>query len=59
MIHSIVLNIDAGYIDLTRIAIHALLRTIPATAECFKVDAQRQFIIDGLVKAANIDDIDT
>ena len=37
ILHSSVLNIDKNHIELTKIAIKALQRTIPATKPCFAV----------------------
>jgi hypothetical protein len=34
-----ILNIDAQQLELTRIAIQALLKIIPSTEEAFKIDA--------------------
>lgn len=52
VLHSTVLNIDPANIPLTLIAIKALSRAIPLTSENFSVDEQRNFIVDGLFKAA-------
>jgi hypothetical protein len=59
MLHAMILNIDGEKIELTRIAIQALLRTIPSTKKLFTDDLKREFIMNGLLKAANIDDHDT
>lgn len=58
ILHSTVLNIDQTNIPLTRIAIKALSRAIPLTSENFAVEAQRNFIIDGLFKAVRMNDIE-
>jgi hypothetical protein len=44
--------------ELTKIAIQALSRAIPLTAENFAVDDQRAFIIEGLFKAAEMEEPD-
>ena len=56
MLHAMILNINADQIELTQIAIKALERTIPSTAANFKVEEERCFIMDGLLKAAKIDE---
>ena len=56
VLHSTILNIDQQNKELTKIAIQALGRAIPLTAENFAVDDQRAFIIEGLFKAAEMDD---
>jgi len=58
ILHSTILNIDAQNIELTKIAIQALGRAIPLTSENFAVDDQRAFIVNGLFKAAEMDDVD-
>lgn len=58
VLHSTILNIDVSNLPLTRIAIKALLRAIPLTAENFGVEAQRNFIVEGLFRAAEIEDED-
>jgi hypothetical protein len=58
ILHSTILNIDAQNIELTKIAIQALGRAIPLTSENFAVDDQRDFIVNGLFKAAEMDDVD-
>jgi hypothetical protein len=54
VLHSTILNIDASNLDLTKIAIQALLRAIPLTKENFAVEDQRVFIFEGLLRAANM-----
>lgn len=56
VLHAMILNIDQQNMNLTKIAIEALLRTIPLTRDNFAVDDQREFILTGLFKAAMIDD---
>jgi len=54
ILHSTVLNINSEDQELTEIAIQALSRAIPSTAENFANDEQRTFIVDGLFKAAEM-----
>ena len=56
ILHSSVLNIDKNHIELTKIAIKALQRTIPATKPCFAVAEQRDFIMNGIFQAASLQD---
>ena len=57
MLHTSVLNIQIEYPHICKIALSALLRTIPSTAENFKIEVQRDFIMkSGILKALMIDD---
>ena len=56
ILHPTICNIDQNQIELTAIAIKALQRTIPSTAENFVHKEQRDIIMDGLFKAMSIDD---
>ena len=51
-----VCNIDRNQIDLTKIAIKALQRTIINTAANFAQKEQREFIMKGIFDAMEIDD---
>ena len=58
VLHSTILNIDPQNRELTKIAVEALVRTMPLTRENFAIEEQRAFIVDGLFKAAEMDDVD-
>jgi importin subunit beta-1 len=58
VLHSTILNIDPHNREVTKIAVEALVRAMPLTRENFVIEDQRAFIVDGLFKAAEMDDVD-
>ena len=56
ILHATILNIDAAHPELARIAIKALQRVIPSTANNFQNKEQRDFIMEGVLRAAQMDD---
>lgn len=54
--HATICNINATQIELTQIAIKALQRTISSTSQNFANKEQRDFIMEGVFRAIEIDD---
>ena len=53
-----VLNINPDQVELTCISLDALTRTIPYIRPNFAIENQRKLIMDGLIKAAKMEDDD-
>lgn len=58
MLHSTICNLDPASKELAEIAIKALLRIIPSTSQNFENKDQRDFIMDGLFRALEINEED-
>ena len=56
ILHATILNIDAEHMELTKIAIKALQRVIPLTGPNFQNKEQRDFIMEGICRAAMMED---
>ena len=56
ILHVTICNIESDKIEVSRIAIKALSRTIPSTAQNFLVQEQRDFIMKGIFTAIEIGD---
>ena len=58
ILHATICNIDVKSIELTTIAIKALSRTITSTKQICVIKEQRDFIMNGLFRAIEMDDED-
>lgn len=58
MLHSTIVNITSTNLPLTKIAVETLLRLLPSTAECFAIEGQRDYILEGIFTAIRVDDDD-
>ena len=58
MLHATFTNIDESNNEVTSIALDAINRIMPTIGQCFEVKEQRDYIMDGLLKAASFSDED-
>lgn len=58
MLHATFVNIDESNNEVTSIALDAINRIMPTVGLCFEVKEQRDYIMEGLLKAATFSDDD-
>ena len=58
MLHATFVNIDESNNEVTSIALDAINRIMPTIGLCFEVKEQRDYIMEGLLKAATFSDDD-